>query len=98
MLHKKPCALVLWLVLAPQQLVRVGVFFDFCGKRLVREGVELLNADVGHIIAGKLFALFAQVVIDLARAQHQTLDFGSVLRNCFFLLGDDGLEAARSKV
>ena len=69
-LHEEPCALVLRLVLAPHDLGGVGVLLELRRESLVREGVELLDADHGHVARLLLLALLDQVVIDLARADH----------------------------
>ncbi len=47
---------------------------QFAGERLIREGIELLDAHDVDIVDPALLALFEQVVIDLAAAQHDALD------------------------
>ena len=85
MLHEEPGALVLRLVLAPHDFGRVRVLLQLGGERLVRERIELLDADDRDVGVLALVALLDQVVVDLARAGDHALDLvgvdvGAVLR------------------
>ena len=74
MLHEEPGALVLRLVLAPDDVGRVRVLLQLGREGLVREGVELLNTDDGNVGGLLLGTCLDEVVIDLARADDDALD------------------------
>src|SRR5918996_113133 len=63
-----PRALVLRLFLAPHHFAGVGVALHLRLELLVRERIELLDADDGHVAALGFDALGGQVVVDLAAA------------------------------
>src|SRR5436190_18163248 len=91
-LDEEPRALVLRLVLAPHDLAQARVFLELGSERLVRERIELLDADnrdVGVLAVG---AGADEVVVDLARAGDQPLDAIGIHLGA--LLADDRPELA----
>src|SRR5664279_2185770 len=73
-LDEEPGALVLRLVLAPDDLGEVGVLLHLGREGLVRERVELLDADERDVGVLPLGAGADEVVVDLPRAGDQPLD------------------------
>ena len=73
MLAAVPRALVERFFLTPDKIMHVRIRFQRFLYRLVRERVELLYANDSDIFLLFLAALFQQVVINLTRAQHNTL-------------------------
>src|SRR5690606_5802256 len=94
-LHVEPVALVLRLVLAPDDLRRGSEALELGLERLVREGVELLDADDRHIVRVALAPGRDEIVVDASGAQDHPLHAGRVDRRIG--LADDGLEAARGE-
>src|SRR5690606_35320149 len=69
-----PGALVLRLFLAPDDVGVLAEAGQLGRQQLARERVQLLHADQGDVLVQLLLAaLFQQVVVDLARAQHHAL-------------------------
>src|SRR3546814_4559510 len=64
--------LVVRLFLAPDHVGGL-VALEFGGQQLARERVQLLDADQRHVVGLALVHVFEQVVVDLARAQHDAL-------------------------
>src|SRR5690606_35283707 len=94
-LHVEPVALVLRLVLAPDDLRRGSEALELGLERLVREGVELLDADDRHIVRVALAPGRDEIVVDASGAQDHPLHAGRVDRRIG--LADDGLVAARGE-
>src|SRR5436190_5902031 len=91
-LDEEPGALVLRLVLAPDDLAQVRVLLELGSERLVREGIELLHPNDGDIGVLALGTRADEVVVHLARARDQPLDAIGV--DVRALLADDCLEFA----
>ena len=68
-----PRALVVRLFLAPDHVGGPGVALELRGQQFAREGVQLFDADQCHVVGAALVHVLEQVVVDLARAQHDTL-------------------------
>src|SRR5690606_3839676 len=96
MLHVEPRPLVLRLVLHPDQFLGVGVFLQFGLEGLVGEGVELFDAQDGHVLAALLIACVDQIVVDLAGAHLHALHLGRDDVRAGF--ADHGLEGAGGQV
>ena len=73
MLGRIPCTLILRLFLTPHDGLQPPVGREGLGELIVGEGIELLDADKGHIIPLKVPAPLQQVVVNLARAKHGAL-------------------------
>ena len=72
-LDERPGALVLGLLLAPDELgVREAA--QLLDERARRERIELLDAHQVDVVCAAVLAFLEQVVINLARAQHDALD------------------------
>jgi len=86
-----PGTLVERLFLAPHHLLEILVVGDGGLELFLREGIELLDTDDGNIFTALLGAIGGQVIVDLARTQHDALDLGSFQ---VALVGQHHLEAA----
>src|SRR5580765_6746428 len=91
-LDEEPGALVLRLILAPDDLAQVRVLLELGRERLVRERVELLDTDDRDIGILAVGARADEVVVDLARAGDQPLDAIGIHLGALF--ADDGPELA----
>src|SRR5574337_379264 len=87
----EPGPLVHRFLLAPDHLPGQGIPVQLGRHFGARERIQLLDAGDGDVRQLAFFGVFQQVVIDLARAQHQALD---LLRRQLAMLGDHQLEAA----
>jgi hypothetical protein len=65
--------------LAPDELRGVMEFADEKGRKLVMEGVELLDADDGGVLYVVLFAKGIEIVKNFAGAENDALEGGGVL-------------------
>ena len=72
---ERPGAHVLGLFLAPHHL-GVAEARQLGDQRLGRERIELLDAQQVDVVDAALLALLVEVVVDLARAQHDAADLG----------------------
>src|SRR5882762_5721023 len=90
-----PGALILRFLLAPDDLVRVGIAVERRLVLLAREGIELLDADQGHFAQGLLAALLQQIEIHLAAAKHDPLH---LLGGYIVDLADHAREAATAEI
>src|ERR1700754_1268783 len=87
----EPGALVHRFFLAPHHFLRGRVLFQFGRDFRARERIQLLDAHDGDVGEATLLGVLEQVVVDLARAQHDALD---LLRREIAVLADDQLELA----
>src|SRR5690349_430627 len=74
MLNAVPRSLVSWLLLAPDNTAGFRVALDLGLKILVREGIQLLDADNGHIFDAMFAAVRREVIINLSGAGDQPPD------------------------
>src|SRR3546814_14589525 len=86
-----PRALVVRLFLAPDHVGGLAAL-EFGRQQLARERVQLLDADQGDVVGFALVHVFEQVVVDLARAQHDALCLLRVAGG----VGDQVLEIGRA--
>ena len=91
-LDEEPRTLILRFILAPDDVCCVGVFFQFGGKCLVGERIELLDTKYRDFIAFLLSAFLYQVVIHLARASDDPLDLVGIFDDIGILLRNHRLE------
>src|SRR3546814_18447056 len=73
-LDEGPVAVVLRLLLRPDDLLQMGHLPETLDERIGRERIELLDADDGGVLVARLVARFDQVVGDLAREEDGDLD------------------------
>src|SRR5690606_14452067 len=89
-----PRALVVRLFLAPDHVGGLRVALELRGQQFARERIQLLDADQRHVVGIALVHVLEQVVVHLARAQH---DAPGLLRIAGGV-GDQLLEAALGKL
>ena len=80
--QEAPGALVLWFFLAPDDFGPLEAF-QFLHKAERREGIELFDPQQIDVVQPARIAFRQQVVIDLARAQHDAPDCGIGLEHRF---------------
>ena len=73
-----PGTLVHGLFLAPDNIFYIAVGAQNIFQLVVRERIQLLQANQSNIIYTALFALLQQMVINLARAEHHTADLSGL--------------------
>src|ERR1017187_803804 len=95
-LDEEPCALVLRLVLAPDDFSEGGIFLNLRREGLLRERIELFDANDRDVGVLTLAARPDEVVIHLAGAGDDTFDAIGVHFGTLF--ADDGLEFALGEV
>ena len=78
MLAAVPGALVHRLFLTPDRVLEVGVRRQDFHRVVLRERIQLLDTHDGDVFAAFGTALFQQIVVDLAAAQHEALDLGRI--------------------
>src|SRR5699024_75455 len=75
---ERPWTLVSWLILNETDLGCIREGLECVTQTVERNWVQHLNTDNGDIVAALGSALLLQVVVDLARAQHDGLDLVNI--------------------
>ena len=88
-LHIEPGALILRFVLNPNHFGSEGVTGSLFTEALMRERIELFKANNDNVIDFMLFAVFHEVVIDLAGADQNSSDLIGIE---LFNFTDDGFK------
>src|SRR5690606_21207788 len=95
MLNLEPGSLILRLILSPYQFGEIRELAQFRRKGLVRERIELLDTNDGHIVLLTFTTGCQQVVIHTSRAGDDTFDLFRI--NRLVNLTDHRLECAFGK-
>src|SRR5205085_621382 len=94
-LDEAPAAVVLRLLLTPDELRRLPVGREDFAQRTLGERVELLQPHEGDAIVVRLLARRREVVEDLAAADDDAAHRRTILHLCVV---DDGAETARRQL
>src|SRR5690606_29201822 len=75
MLAAVPGALVHWLFLTPPDILQIGIWRQSVTQLLFRERIKLLKTNKRNIVLVARSTLFEQVIVHLATAQDDALNF-----------------------
>src|SRR5215510_4236475 len=87
LVHKTPCAHVVWFFLDPHDVQRSFIPSQDLGQFFGRKRVQLFNTDNGRVRTSASLALSQEIVVDLAATQQQPRDLlgiraGRLVQDC----------------